>query len=281
MKVVVAFYNAERDGYCLPTAVVNNIQRPGSILGCDFGSIHGRHPDNEHDMDGNELEISNAFALLTTTGHVAGTAGHYISRETIHKNGRTIDSGSPIYHGFSVSEGDLDTLRKFRTIIQGDNPATMMFVRFCINPIGENSEPNYHWGNITSLGEDKFWFSHGILSSSPVTIQKSNIERLLFSEGGRGLLTSRVQNDFNRAGVDCYVGFPNGPHDIFLAVPKIQLIDPFDWSGKSDTEIKYSGLTFINNRNTKKRMMQMYQIVNEMDSIDLALLENCREHDDG
>ena len=62
----------------------------------------------------------------------------------------------------------------------------------------------------------------------------------------------------------------------FLAVPKIQLRDPFDWNGRSDRDVKYTGETFVVNTNVsvRNRRMHMFMIVDaaEMEALDAGFI---------
>lgn len=276
MKIVLAIYNSERDGQCLTTAVINNTQVPSLTNGRTFGTHHGNHPGNEHHINPDETELTHAFSVLATTGIVAGSPNNFISQEAFNVDGRVIEKGSPIFHGFSPSDEKTTEREKFIASIHGERPATMMFIRFLVQIIGEgedNIEQVHHYGNITALGHDKFWFSHGILGSSPATITRNNLPQLLFTDQGRGRFTARVQADFMRAGAQCIVSLPE---DIFLAVPKIQLRDPVDWSGRSDRDIKYTGETFVVNTNVsdRNRRMHMFMIVDaaRMEALDAGFI---------
>ena len=81
-----------------------------------------------------------------------------------------------------------------------------------------------------------------------------------------------MQADFIRAGTQCTVLFPSQSQDIFLAVPKIQLVDLFVWGDTPHRDIKYLGQTFIDNRNVSNRNRRIYMFmimdVAEMEPLD-------------
>ena len=270
MKFLFAFYNSERDGQCLTTALINNSQALGLTNARLFGTYHGDHPGNEFHLHPDDIELTHAYSLFATTRIVAGSPNDYISHEAHNVDGREIEEGTPNFHAFSPSDDQATERERFLSYIQGDRPATMMFIRFCVQIIGEGEdiEQAHHFGNITALGHDKFWFSHGILCSTPVMITRTNLPHLLFTERGRARFTARVQTDFLRAGTQCIVSLPD---DIFLAVPKIQLRDPVDWSGTSNQDIRYTGETFFDNSNVNERdrRMHMYMIVDSTEMEDL------------
>lgn len=262
MRILYTRYFNQEYSYCLATAVQNNIQEPGCVTGDTLGRLHGRHPNNEHDMD-EEAELSNAMAYLVMSGHAAGDNGHYIVEEKVVMNGREIEAESPMFQGFAIEKGEkeMEDAKLFESMITGSeqnpNPNEFMFVRFIVTFIAEGNDPPkivHHWGNITKLDETTWWIGHGIMESNPVRIRQDNLVRLLFTKAGRDTLSALIQDDFGGSAV---VDFDTS---LFLALPKIQLQGPRKWNDGIDYA-KTLPFVFINNGKTKKTNMHMYQMV--------------------
>ena len=277
MRIVYTRYYNLDFPYCLATAVQNNLQEPGCVMGHTLGRLHGRHPDNEHDMDP-DTELSNAMAYIVTSGHAAGDQGHYLVKNEIRINQRNVEAGSPMYHGFAPSRGDVARRDKdnFIGLIGGENPNQFMFVRFVVTEIvvGNDEIPEImtHWGNITFAGGTTWWFGHGTMKSNPIRMSQDALPTLLFTEEGRSTLAAVVQRDFGGGYTVSY------DREMFLAMPKIQLQGPnMTWL---EEELRRLPLVFINNGNTTRRCMHTYQIVDldggDVESIDAMLEENMR-----
>ena len=276
-RIVYSRYYNPDFAYCLATAIQNNLQEPGCVMGHNLGRLHGRHPNNEHNLDHN-AELSNAMAYIVMSGHAAGDQGHYLVENEVRVNERSIEAGSPMYHGFAPTQGDAarqdeDT---FIGLIDGDYPNQFMFVRFILTKIVERNDeiPEIipHWGNITFAGGTTWWFGHGTMESNPIRISQGVLSTLLFTEVGRSTLAAVVQNDFGGEYIVSY------DRDMFLAMPKIQLQGPNTWE---EEELSRLPLIFVTNGNTTRRHMHTYQIVDldarHVQSIDAMLEENMRE----
>lgn len=218
------------------------------------------------------------MAYIVMSGHAAGDQGHYLVENEVRVNERSIEAGSPMYHGFAPTQGDAarqdeDT---FIGLIDGDYPNQFMFVRFILTKIVERNDeiPEIipHWGNITFAGGTTWWFGHGTMESNPIRISQGVLSTLLFTEVGRSTLAAVVQNDFGGEYIVSY------DRDMFLAMPKIQLQGPNTWE---EEELSRLPLIFVTNGNTTRRHMHTYQIVDldasHVQSIDAMLEENMSE----
>ena len=247
-------------------------------MGHTLGRLHGRHPNNEHDLDQN-AELSNAMAYIVMSGHAAGDQGHYLVENGVRVNERVIEAGSPMYRCFAPTRGDAarQDEETFIGLIEGNIPNQFMFVRFILTEIVERNDeiPEIipHWGNITFAGGTTWWFGHGTIGSNPIRISQGVLSTLLFTEEGRSTLAAVVQNDFGGEYIVSY------DRDMFLAMPKIQLQGPnITWE---EEELRRLALVFVTNGNRTRRSMHTYQIVDldarGVQSIDAMLGENMRE----
>ena len=267
MKFVYIRYNDSDYAACLANAVQNVTQMPGIATHDNLGSHLGRHPNNEHDLQPDDAELTNAIAFLVTSGHALGVPGHYLngSNALVHGD-RRIEPRDAVYRVFQPN----DNSELFRRMISGPNPNKFMFVRFVITYITvDGSEPEVarHWGSITYAGDDVWWFGHGTKSSNPKTIQQRNLTRLLFSERGRSALFAVVRTDFGGPGA---VIVEYDEH-MFLAMPEIQLLGPRDMSGWSNAKINQLPCHFVKNGNTTtSKKMHFCQIMetDEMETLE-------------
>ena len=283
MKIVYCRYHDDYPA-CLPTAVQNFTQMPGLSIHEYFGSVLGRHPNNEHDVDENS-DVTNAMALLVITGHILGVNGHYVAGDSqLSMFGRVIEPMEPVFRIFEPT-ADVDGVHdgaQLMNMITGPNPNQYMLVRFILTFIADvdGDEPTEvgHYGSIAFAEGTQWWFGHGTRLSKPRPIQQGNLRNLLFTTAGRDTLAAVVQADFGGRATVAY------HPDMFLALPKIQLVGPQIWEGIPNAEIKRLPVQFVSNGNTTTiNKMHNYEIMelNDMEPLDDLLAQNIAQREGG